>query len=114
MVIEKDKLIVYVAHPYGGLASNKESVDKIMSYFVEHDKDNVYLSPIHNYGMLYYKDDYVKGLEICLRMLEECNVLVLCGDWQKSKGCIGEWVKAKAEGIDMYEYHEWVEYLERK
>ena len=47
-------------------------------------------------------------------MLEECDVLVLCGDWQKSKGCIGEWVKANTEGIDIYEYHEWVEYLERK
>lgn len=62
MVIEKDKLLVYVAHPYGGLVANKESVDKIMAYFVEKDKDNVYLSPIHNYGIVYYKDDYVKGL----------------------------------------------------
>lgn len=107
-----EPLLVYVAHPYGGRIENKEDVDMIMRYLIKADKENVYLSPIHNYGMAYFKNEYVKGLDICLRMLRQCDVLVLCGDWQNSKGCIGEWVLAKANNIDVYEYDEWVGRLE--
>ena len=40
-------------------------------------------------------------------MLNRCDVLVLCGDWQTSKGCIGEWSFALAKGMSIYTWEEW-------
>lgn len=106
--------LIYVAHPYGGLEENKAAIDHIMERLVLSDKINVYLSPLHNYSMVYFETEYAKGLQICLDMLEKCSVLILCGNWQHSKGCIGEWAYAKARNIKIYSLEEWEEYLNKQ
>ena len=106
--------LIYVAHPYGGLEENKTAIDHIMERLVLSDKINVYLSPLHNYSMVYFETEYAKGLQICLDMLEKCSVLILCGDWQHSKGCIGEWAYANARNIKIYSLEEWEEHLEKQ
>lgn len=101
------KPMIYVAHPYGGKDANKQSVDTIMRDLIAKDDSRIYFSPIHNFGMLYFKKRYEKGLDICLDALDKCNALVLCGDWRHSKGCIGEYAFAKARGISIYELKQW-------
>lgn len=79
-----------------------------MKRLVLADENNVYLSPIHNFGFMYLTGaEYQKGLNICLRMLEQCDVLVLCGDWKKSRGCRQEFDKAKELGIPIYMLDDW-------
>lgn len=104
--------LIYVAHPYGGDGKNKASIDDIMKDLVLKDKYNTYLSPIHNFSMVYFEKRYAKGLEICLDMLDKCSILILCGDWQKTRGCIGEWSFAKAMGHKIYTLDEWKAYIE--
>lgn len=104
--------LIYVAHPYGGDGKNKASIDDIMKDLVLKDKYNTYLSPIHNFSMVYFEKRYAKGLEICLDMLDKCSILILCGDWQKSRGCIGEWSFAKAMEHKIYTLDEWKAYIE--
>lgn len=104
--MNKGKLI-YLAHPFGGEDSNKKAVDKIMKNIVIDDRNNTYLSPLHNFSTVYFADEYAKGLKICLEMLNRCDVLVLCGDWQTSKGCIGEWSFALAKGMPIYTWEGW-------
>ena len=104
--------LIYVAHPYGEDGKNKVSIDDIMKDLVLKDKYNTYLSPIHNFSMVYFEKRYAKGLEICLDMLDKCSILILCGDWQKSRGCIGEWAFAKAMGHKIYTLDEWKAYIE--
>ena len=58
--------LIYVAHPYGGLEENKAAIDNIMERLVLSDKINVYLSPLHNFSMVYFETEYAKGLQICL------------------------------------------------
>lgn len=103
--------LIYVAHPYGGLEENKAAIDSIMERLVLTDKINVYLSPLHNFSMVYFETEYAKGLQICLDMLEKCSALILCGDWQHSKGCIGEWAYAKARNIKIYSLDDLEEYI---
>lgn len=106
---------VYVAHPYGGLEENRLKIDHIMKWLVLEDEINVYLSPIHNFGFMYLTgDEYQKGLNICLRMLEQCDVLVLCGEWRTSRGCKQEFDKAKEMGIPIYTFIEWKECVNPK
>ncbi|WP_295236923.1 DUF4406 domain-containing protein [Veillonella sp.] len=113
---EKERTnLIYVAHPYGGLEENRLKIDHIMKWLVLEDESNVYLSPIHNFGFMYLTgDEYQKGLNICLRMLEQCDVLVLCGDWRASKGCKQEFDKAKEMGIPIYTFTEWKEHVNPK
>jgi len=59
----KDQLI-YVAHPFGGNKENKSSIDTIMKNLVMLDKNNTYLSPLHNFSMVYFADEYAKGVSV--------------------------------------------------
>jgi len=102
------KKLVYVAHPYGGKESNKNKIDKIMNELVMNDSEHDYVSPIHNYGFMYLTgDEYQRGLDICLDLLSHCDVLVLCEDWEMSRGCRGERDHAKKHGILIFTLQEW-------
>lgn len=102
------KKLVYVAHPYGGKESNRKRIDAIMGELVLNDLNHDYVSPIHNYGYVYLTgDDYQKGLDICLDLLSHCDVLVLCEDWEFSRGCRGEYEFAKKHNIVTFTLNEW-------
>ena len=47
-------------------------------------------------------------------MLNKCDALVLCGDWETSKGCIGEWSFAIAKGMPIYTLKEWSDKLKEQ
>ena len=82
------KKLIYVAHPYGGKKSNREKIDVIMGDLVLNDTNHDYVSPIHNFGYVYLTgDDYQRGLDICLSLLGQCDILVLCPEWESSRGC---------------------------
>jgi len=49
-----------------------------------------------------------------LVMLNKCDALVLCGDWETSKGCIGEWSFAIAKGIPIYTWNAWTDKLKEQ
>lgn len=100
--------LIYVAHPYGGKESNKAKIDEIMNRLVMNDRNHDYVSPIHNYGFMYLTgDEYQKGLDICLGLLSHCNALVLCDDWETSRGCRGEREHASKMGIPIFTLDEW-------
>lgn len=69
-----NRRLIYVAHPFGCtngincddvINSNQMAIDKIMKELVLKDRNNVYLSPLHNFSMLYFEKEYAKGLQIC-------------------------------------------------
>jgi hypothetical protein len=102
------KKLVYVAHPYGGKESNKNKIDKIMNELVLNDSTHDYVSPIHNYGFMYLTgDEYQRRLDICIGLLSHCDVLVLCEDWEHSRGCRGELDHAKKNGKAIFMLDEW-------
>ena len=49
-----------------------------------------------------------------LVMLDKCDALVLCGGWETSKGCIGEWSFAIAKGMPIYTWKEWTDKLKEQ
>lgn len=108
------RLLVYMAHPYGGKESMEKLAADTMVSVTMADPINAYVSPIHNFGMMYFSKEYEKGLDICLRLLSQCDVLVLAGDWRNSKGCMGEYGYATASGIEIYTFEEWLVLLEKR
>lgn len=120
--------LVYIAHPYGGKPENAKAVERIIEELNSGDHPMLtrkipvfrtagewiqiiseiqadelihaaYESPIHQQGFMYEGVPYITGLQRCLRMLDTCNMLLLCGDWKHSKGCLAEFGFAMARHI---------------
>lgn len=100
----KEKLLLYVSHPYGGEKENKKAVQGIINSLKNEFGDSVaFVSPIHILGPLYYMIPYLDGLNACLGLLGRCDGILLCGDWQHSRGCMAEYGYAIAKGIPYVE-----------
>ena len=58
-------------------------------------------------GMYLTGFEYQKGLDICLSLLGHCDILVLCPEWESSRGCNGEFEFAKKHSISTFTLSEW-------
>lgn len=92
------KPLVYVAHPCGGLIrKNRKECQQIIKMLTKNlGEKYVFISPILNFGHMYYDVDYICGIETCIDLLQRCNILLLTGDWKNSKGCLCEYGAARA------------------
>lgn len=92
------KPLVYVAHPCGGLIrKNRKECRQIIKMLTKNlGEKYVFISPILNFGHMYYDVDYICGIESCIDLLQRCNILLLTGDWKNSKGCLCEYGAARA------------------
>lgn len=92
------KQLVYVAHPCGSLIrKNRKECRQIIKMLTKNlGEKYVFISPILNFGHMYYDVDYICGIETCIDLLQRCNILLLAGDWKNSKGCLCEYGAARA------------------
>jgi len=95
---------IYVAHPYENKIENQIRTEAIIKKLIKSNPDNLYLSPIHLTGFYYDDISYLAGMEKCLALLDMCDELLLCGDWESSVGCKMEWAYAKGKGIPVTLY----------
>jgi len=79
--------MIYIAHPYNNLASNKKSVELIIKELSLKNPNRVYVSPIHAFGFLYQTVSYERGMYYCKALLNECDSAIFCKGWEESKGC---------------------------
>lgn len=111
----RKKRLFYVSHPYGGKPENERAVQAIIDeisgrklrpnsliFFVPFGADSKFVSPIHILGPLYDAIPYIDGLDLCLSLLRRCDGIIMCGDWQHSRGCMAEYGYAKASGIPVF------------
>lgn len=109
----------YLAHPYSPIIENlKVFTGEIKESNVEETGDIAYeimskypnltvLSPLHAYSFLEDKGlEEAEILEYDFRLLSRCDMLILSGYWQHSRGCMSEYGYAKAKGIRIYEYRD--------
>ena len=80
-------VLVYISHPYGGKAENKQKIGEIVKTLAVLHKDTVFLSPVHASGFLYDCLDYDHGMKYCLKLLGFCDEMWVFGCWQESRGC---------------------------
>lgn len=100
--------LIYVSHPYGGKEENKEKVENVLAHLrkrlstiplVGDDPVNVFISPIHLLGHMYHDVAYEDGIQWCIELLERCDMIIMCNDWETSTGCRIEHVHAGVKGI---------------
>lgn len=90
---------VYVAHPFCNNMSEKADAERIIKALAKEHPDTFYVSPIHATGFLYDSVPYLQGMEYCYELLGWCDVLLLTGHWQVSRGCMLEKTYAEKRGI---------------
>lgn len=76
----KDKKIIYISHVFQGKRRNAKKVAKIIEKLHKKFPKYIFISPIHNYGMLYKKMTYVEGLLMCIDLLKMCDECWIFGD----------------------------------
>lgn len=95
---------VYVAHPYSGNDDNRIDVEKIILALTIKNPDILYISPIHALGYLYTAVSYDEGMRYCFALLEDCDELLICEQWENSTGCCLEHHFANSHDIPI-KYH---------
>jgi hypothetical protein len=88
----ENKKLVYISHPSSGLESNTKKIEHIVRTLYSDDEmynNYCFVSPVHCYGFMYkeYESNYNKGLSFCTDLLKHCDIMLLCGDWESSRGC---------------------------
>lgn len=90
--------ILYVSHPFSGNEDNRKAIDVIIKDLVRFDPNVFYLSPLHamrrEYKENYTKEEYDRDLSGLLLLLIRCEGIIMCGDWETSKGCTREFNEA--------------------
>lgn len=105
---------IYFAHPYttyGDKDENVKSVEKLIIEVVKKHKDVTPVSPLHATGFLLDYTTYDEGMRMCYDLLKSCDVLCLCGEWQKSKGANLEFEYAKSRFMPIIEYSQLERFL---
>lgn len=74
-------MVIYCAHKFGGSKKNFKRATKIVNELQKSNPENTYISPLHAFSFLKYKEiDYDKEIELCLNLLSKCDVLYVLSE----------------------------------
>ena len=96
---------VYVSHPYTGNGKhNMKMARKYCRFLKEENPDWCIINPLDNNRYMhkcdYQHEDY---MDIDLSILEKCDAIVMCGEWESSRGCSQEYRHASyIHGMEIY------------
>lgn len=96
---EGSKMIkaIYISHPctsFGDIEENRKIAKKHADYFKS--KGFHVLNPL---DIINPKSSYNEAMRMSFEMLQMCDIIVMCGDWQRSRGCRAEYEYALENGL---------------
>ena len=101
------KILVYIAHRYGGDIKNLERAKKITHDLQVKDLENTYICPLLALSHLAYNEvGYDEEMNLCIDLLSVADKLIVASDFLTSKGVQKEIEFANLVGME-------VEYLEK-
>lgn len=101
-IANREPVVAYMAHPYGGKAENIEKACNMAEKLAGRHPRMSIINPLDNFRHL----EYFGERDILARekqVLERCDVLIMTGDWKKSPGCMGEFSFAYNHDIPIIE-----------
>ncbi len=87
------KRLIYLSHPYGGNQDNIKELENCIRKLYANDsiyEHFSFVSPLHCYSFMYDETEYNRGLQYCIDLLANCDMMILIGDWTNSAGCTAE------------------------
>lgn len=101
-IANREPVVAYMAHPYGGKAENIEKACNMAEKLAGRHPRMSIINPLDNFRHL----EYFGERDILARekqVMERCDVLIMTGDWKKSPGCMEEFSFAYHHGIPIIE-----------
>lgn len=89
-------LTVYISHPFtGNEEKNRKLARKISADLCKKAKEyNSAIAIINPCDCIRYAEKaelpYEECIQICLKLIEKCDALLLASGWEKSRGCVTE------------------------
>lgn len=107
-IANREPVVAYMAHPYGGKAENIEKACDMAGRLAELHPHMAIINPLDNFRHLSYFGDLAYSgerdiLELEKQVLERCDVLIMSGNWKTSPGCMGEFSFAFNHDIPIIE-----------
>lgn len=101
-IANREPVVAYMAHPYGGKAENIEKACDMAEKLADLHPYMAIINPLDNFRYLanFGERDI---LEREKQVLERCDVLIMTGDWKASPGCMGEFSFAYNHDIPIIE-----------
>ena len=89
--------LVYISHPYtGNEAANRAETRMMCKQILNHHRNWCLFCPLDNHK---FAEDagfpYDRFMEWDLFMISKCEIVIFCGDWEHSDGCMKEYREAK-------------------
>ena len=98
--------LIYISHPFSGdEEKNRGTIKAIKAYCIKttDPTQEFYINPIAAVSAA-QSFTYRTIIEQCLILLSRCDRLLLCGDWQSSRGCWAEYALAISRRIPVEEW----------
>ena len=96
----KTRFKVFISHKYQGKEKNKKRVEEIINKLNKEYPLDTFISGIHCFSFL--DSDSEENLDMCLRLLEDCDMLLVCDDYEGSDGVKKEMDFAKKNNISIF------------
>lgn len=106
----------YLSHPctsFGTMAENKrheqECFEKIQlkqsGIFFRYEPEKNKIKCTRPLKEIPEEMPWEAAMQQCFKLMEPCDAIIMCGQWEKSSGCLAELTEAKGRnmGIFMYE-----------
>lgn len=108
-MLDKGKLY-YMSHPYTSIGDPKEN--KKMAAMIQELLVAIYEIDIVNPILMIPEGmDDTAAMEKCRHLYNACDAVILCPDWNKSKGCITEERWAQEDMKPTYAFIFWTKTL---
>lgn len=101
-IANREPVVAYMAHPYGGKAENIEKACDMAEKLADLHPYMSIINPLDNFRYLAYFGER-DILEREKQVLERCDVLIMTGDWKASPRCMGEFSFAYNHDIPIIE-----------
>lgn len=102
--MDKDSLY-YLSHPYttfGDPAANRYSA----AIFERCLNDMYQITSVNPIVIIPVGTDDFTAMAICRKIFDECEAIIMCPNWEKSKGCQEEYHWAVEENKPIYILHQ--------
>ena len=94
---------VYLSHPYGRKAENREKAAKIAAWYRKTwEKDGMeheLVNPLDELKREESRNTEDEMLALAAELLQKCDAVIFADGWKKSRGCRYEHMIANAKGI---------------
>lgn len=91
--------LLYISHPCTTQGDINENRLKAQGYTKQYKNQGYHvLNPLE---VINSTTSHEEAMKISIKLLKVCDAIAMCGDWEKSKGCVMEYEYAKQNRIEI-------------